>query len=130
MDLCIKKKKKKNNFETSAVFFQISMGVLKKNEQYNEEMTDICMFLNQYVPGAREENDPRAPENVLSGGDYLTFERHKQAQSAKRNGRTPMKRMEGLVPNLEGFHNQAEFLQVSALLSQMSWYHAMLFSRL
>ena len=106
------------------------MGVLKKNEQYNEEMTDICMFLNQYVPGAREENDPRTPEKILSGGDYLTFERHKQAQSAKRNGLTPMKRMEGLVPKLEEFHNQAEFLQVSTLLSQVSWYHAMLFSRL
>ena len=89
--------------------------MLKKNEQYNEEMTDICMFLNQYVPGAREENDPRAPEKILSGGDYLTFERHKQAQSAKRNGRSPMKRLEGLVPKLEEFHNQAEFLQVSTL---------------
>ena len=89
--------------------------MLKKNEQYDEVMTDICMFLNQYVPGAREENDPRALEKILSGGDYLTFERHKQAQSAKRNGRTPMKRMEGLVPKLEEFYNQAEFLQVKYL---------------
>ena len=95
------------------LLFQINLGVLQKNEQYNEDMTDICTFLNQYVPGAREENDQTAPEKVLSGGDYLTFERHKQAQSAKRNGRTPMKRMEGLIPKLEEFHNQAEFLQVS-----------------
>ena len=88
------------------------MGVLKNNEQYNEDMTDICAFLNKYVPGAREENDARKPDKVLSGGDYLTFERHKQAQSSKRNARTPMKRMEGLVPKMEEFHNQAEFLQV------------------
>ena len=74
-------------------------------------MTEICAFLNKYVPGAREET--RKPDKVLSGGDYLTFERHKQAQSSKRNGRTPMKRMEGLVPKMEEFHNQAEFLQVN-----------------
>ena len=91
------------------------MGVLKKNEQYNEDMTDICAFLNKYVPGARGDDDSRNPDKVLSGGDYLTFERHKQAQSSKRNGRTPMKRMEGMVPKMEEFHNQAEFLQVSSI---------------
>ncbi|XP_053398038.1 uncharacterized protein LOC123565316 [Mercenaria mercenaria] len=89
---------------------KINMGVLMKNEQYNEDMTDICTFVNQFVPGDDESTEK--PEKILSGGDYLTFERHKQAQSAKRNGRTPMKRMEGLVPKMEEFHNQAEFLQV------------------
>ena len=90
------------------------MGVLKKNEQYNEDMTDICSFLNKYVPGICEDDDnwQTKPVKVLSSGDYLTFERHKQAQSAKRNGRTPSKRMEGLIPKMEEFHNQAEFLQV------------------
>ena len=58
------------------------MGVLKKNEQFNEDMTVICTFLNKYAPGAQEENDSRKPDKVLSGGDYLTFERHKQAQSS------------------------------------------------
>ena len=56
------------------------MGVLKKNEQYNEDMTDICAFLNKYVPGARDDDGNK----VLSGGDYLTCERHGQAQSFKR----------------------------------------------
>ena len=94
--------------------FQINMGVLQKNEQFNEDMTDICSFLHQYVPGSSDDEDwQKNPEKTLSGGDYLTFERHKQAQSAKRNGRTPSKRLEGLVPKMEEFQYQAEFLQVS-----------------
>ena len=89
------------------------MGVLQKNEQYNEDMTDICTFIHKYVPGTSEDEDwQKRPTKILSGGDYLTFERHKQAQSSKRNGRTPSKRLEGLVPKMEEFHNQAEFLQV------------------
>ena len=90
------------------------MGVLQTNEQYNEYMTDICTFLNKYVPGVSQvdEDWQKKPVKTLSGGDYLTFERHKQAQSANRNGRTPSKRLEGLIPKLEEFHNQAEFLQV------------------
>ena len=54
----------------------------------------------------------KSQQKYLGGGDYLTFERHKQAQSSKQNGRTPSKRLEGLVPKMEEFHNQAEFLQV------------------
>ena len=94
--------------------YRSTWAFYKKNEQYNEDMTDICTFLNKYVPGVSEvdEDWQKKPVKTLSGGDYLTFERHKQAQSAKRNGRTPSKRLEGLIPKLEEFHNQAEFLQV------------------
>ncbi|XP_062571098.1 uncharacterized protein LOC134233123 [Saccostrea cucullata] len=93
--------------------FQINLGVLMKCEQYNEDMTDICEFLHTFVPG-HETNDnwQKKPDKVLSGGDYLTFERHKQAQSSKRNGRTPSKRLQGLIPKMEEFHNQAELLKV------------------
>ena len=96
------------------MYLQINIGVLQKNEQYNEDMTDICTFLNKYVPGVSEvdEDWQKKPVKTLTVGDYLTFERHKQAQSAKRNGRTPSKRLEGLIPKLEEFPNQAEFLQV------------------
>lgn len=84
-----------------------------KNEQYNEDMTDICEFIHKYVPGHDESDDwNKKPEKTLSGGDYLTFERHKQAQSSKRNGRTPSKRLEGLIPKMEEFHNQGEVLKV------------------
>ena len=93
--------------------FQINLGILRKNEQYNDEMTDICEFLHRCVPGHDDGDEwDHHPQQVLSGGDYLTFERHKQAQSSKRNGRTPSKRLEGLIPKMEEFHNQAELLQV------------------
>ncbi len=76
-------------------------------------MTDICEFIHKFVPGHDDsENWEAIPEKVLSGGDYLTFERHKQAQSSKRNGRTPSRRLEGLIPKMEEFHNQAELLKV------------------
>ena len=54
----------------------------------------------------------RKGQQIRSGADYLTFERDKQAQSSKRNGGTPSKRLEGLVPNMLEFHNQAASLQV------------------
>ena len=41
-------------------------------------------------------------------GDYLTFECHKEAQSAMQDARTPSSRLEGLIPKIEDFHNQAE----------------------
>lgn len=95
-------------------FLQINLGVLMKSEQYNEDMTDICEFVHKFVPGHDESDDwNKKPYKVLSGGDYLTFERHKQAQSSKRNGRTPSKRLEGLVPKMEEFHNQGELLKVN-----------------
>ena len=67
----------------------------------NEDMTDICHFMHNLVPGHDKSEDYRKnPEKILSGGDYLMFERHKQAQSSKRNGRTPSKRLEGLIPKM------------------------------
>ena len=87
------------------------MGVLQKNESKNEDMTDICKFLHKYVPG----HDPQSvtnPVKILSGGDYLTFERHKQSQMSVRDDETPSLRLEGLVPKMEEFHNQAEVLKV------------------
>ena len=108
----IPKKLKKNLLNFSNIL-QINVGVLMKSEQYNEDMTDICEFIHKYVPGHDESDDwSKKPEKSLSGGDYLTFERHKQAQSSKRNGRTPSKRLEGLIPKMEEFHNQAEVLKV------------------
>ena len=57
-----------------------------KSEQYNEDVTDICEFIHKYVPGHDESDDwNKKPEKKpLSGGDYLTFERHKQAVIQKK----------------------------------------------
>ena len=87
------------------------MGVLKKNEAKNEDMADTCKYLHQYVPGHREDST-ESPVKTLSGGDYLTFERHKQAQMSVRDDSTPSLRLEGLVPKLEEFHNQVELMKV------------------
>lgn len=87
---------------TTGKMLQVDMGVLQKNEKSNEDMTDIYTFIHKYVAGTSEDDDwQRRPEKILNGGDYLTFERHKQAQASKRNGRTPSKRQEGLVPKME-----------------------------
>ena len=88
--------------------FQVNMGVLKETAQFNDQMVDICQFRH-------EDNDSQSsqiPLKVFCGGDNLTFERHKSAQSSTANGRTPSSCLEGLVPKMEGFHNQAELLKV------------------
>jgi len=64
---------------------------------------------------SQEDNDPdnsNKPVKVLSGGDYLTFERHKEAQASMQDARTPSARLEGLIPKIEDFHNQAEWHKV------------------
>ena len=83
---------------------------MHKNENKLDEMQDIVGFLHQYVPG--HNDDPSSmlkPHKITSGGDYLTFERHKKAQELHADGRTPSKRLEGLIPNMEFFHLQAEW---------------------
>ena len=52
---------------------------------------------------------------ALSGGDYLTFERHKEAQSAMQDAKVPSARLEGFIPKFEDSHMQAELLKVCVL---------------
>ena len=92
--------------------------MLQKNEQYNDDMTDICSFFHQYLPGHNSSDSwQMKPHKILSGGDYLTFERHEQAKASKGDGRTPTKRLEGLIPKMEEFQNECEFLAVSMLVT-------------
>ncbi|CAH3024181.1 unnamed protein product [Porites evermanni] len=58
-----------------------------------------------------EKSAESKPVKVLSSGDYLTFERHKEAQSAMQDTRTPSSRLEGLIPKIEDFHAQMEWMQ-------------------
>ena len=92
-------------------YLQINMGVLQKNELYNEDMTDICTFLNKSVPGVSEADEDwqNKPMKTLSGGDYLTFERHEQAQSADWNGRTSSKRWRVSFQSLKSFTIKQSF---------------------
>ena len=75
-------------------------------------MTDIVTYSHKYVPGHNENCPESTPVKVLSGGNYLTFERHKEAQSAMQDARTPSSRLEGLIPKIEDFHTQMEWMEV------------------
>lgn len=97
------------------------LGVLRKNEQYEEDMIEILEYLHPYVPFHDPESNSK-PVKVLSGGDYLTFERHKEAQSSMQDARTPSSRLEGLIPKIEDFHNQAEWMKVTCNFKRQ-YYH-------
>ena len=101
------------------ITLQVHIGVLKKNECKKDDMIDIVSHLHQYTPGhsVDQEEQVQATEKVLSGGDYLTFERHKAAQSAKADGRNPSKRLQCMVAKMEDFHAQAEWQIVCTIMS-------------
>ncbi|XP_060583148.1 uncharacterized protein LOC132739445, partial [Ruditapes philippinarum] len=87
---------------------KVILGVLPKNETKIDDMVEICQFLHKYVPTCRDGE----PVKCLSGGDYLTFERHKKAQSTMQDSRTASERLEGLQAKFEEFHTQAEVNKV------------------
>ncbi|CAB3983540.1 Hypothetical predicted protein [Paramuricea clavata] len=64
---------------------EVNLGVLHKNEQYEEDMVDIVSFLHKYVPGHDEASSERKPRKGLEWRDYLTFQRHTEAQSAMQD---------------------------------------------
>jgi hypothetical protein len=95
------------------IHLQVHLGVLRKNEQYEEDMIEILEWLHRYVPGNSDEDDAtNTPVKVLNGGDYLTHERHKSAQSAMQDSRTPSTQLLGLVSKFEDFHTQCEWIKV------------------
>ena len=83
----------------------VHLGLLHKSENKLDKMPDIVGHIHQYVPG----NDRESLTKITSGEDYLTFERHKRAQELHHDARTLSKRLEGLIPNMELFHFQAEW---------------------
>lgn len=77
-------------------------------------MTKIVEHIHQFVPGHDIGDNPdKHPQVMLSGGDYLTHERHLGAQSGVGNCHTPTQKLLGLISKFEEFHNQAELLLVS-----------------
>jgi hypothetical protein len=96
---------------------RVSLGVLNKCENKSDEMLDICEEVHKHVPGHEDSEDiNHQPIRTAFEGDYLTFERIKASQSAKRNGRTPSKQLSGLLARTAEFHNQAELMKAI-------WYH-------
>ena len=92
------------------------LGVLQKREQQEEEMIDLLEWIHQYVPGHSTDDANKVPVKVLNGGDYLTHERHKSAQSAMQDGRTPSSQLLGLISKFEDFHTQCEWIKVMYLI--------------
>lgn len=90
---------------------RVHLGLMHKNENKLDEMQIIVKELHRYSPGHMnyDEEDDHKPIKITSGGDYLTFERHKSAQQLHVDGRNASKRLEGLIPNMELFHHQAEW---------------------
>ena len=76
-------------------------------------MIDILEYVYKYVPGhSDKEGELKTLVKVLNGGDYLTHERHKSAQSAMQDSRTPSAQLRGLISKFENFHTQCEWLKV------------------
>ena len=96
-----------------------------KNENKTDEMVQILSQLHQYVPMKRETMAMRVPctgdmeevcseslHHLLVGGDQLTAERVRGAQSLRRNSTTAAGRLDGFLPVSEDWHAKVCFLQV------------------
>ena len=96
-----------------------------KNENKMDEMVDILTHLHQYVPqkeltrsvevpgqGHPETIKSEALHYLLIGGDQLTSERVKGAQSVRKNSMHSAGRLEGFVAISEDWHAKVCFLQV------------------
>lgn len=96
-----------------------------KNENKTDDMVDILSHLHQYVPMAAETKKMKVPgtdvveeiqaENLhylVIGGDQLTVERIRGAQSMRRNSIHATGRLEGFIPITEDWHAKVCFMQV------------------
>ena len=104
--------------ETCSKTDRLNVGVLKKNENETDQMTDICQYKHQFVPNHGREDEGKSLIPIISGGDYLTHERTEGSQSGMANSLTPSGRLEGLISRFEEFHNQMELLTI---IKQILW---------
>ena len=102
-------------------FFQVPLGIIMKNENKTGDMVDILSHLHQYasmnvvnVPdtGARECIPSERMHHLLIGGDQLTAERVRGAQSIRKNSTHAAGRLEGYIPICEDWHAKVCFLMV------------------
>ena len=82
-----------------------------KNENKTDEIVDILTHLQQYVPKVESHTVVKVPNtekhevmvterlhHLLIGGDQLTAERVRGAQSMRQNSTHAMGRLEGYIP--------------------------------
>lgn len=90
-----------------------------------DEMVHIIDHLHQYIPtktktqaiyvpatGDTEVIKLQSLHHLLLGGDQLTVERVKEAQTIRQNSYTATGRLEGFVPVTEDWHAKVCFLQL------------------
>ena len=103
-----------------------------KNENKTDEIVDILTHLQQYVPKVESHTVVKVPNtekhevmvterlhHLLIGGDQLTAERVRGAQSMRQNSTHAMGRLEGYIPVSEDWHAKVCFLQVQFLVNQI-----------
>ena len=110
------------------LLFQVPLGIIMKNENKIDEMVDILTDL-QYIPMTTYTKTVDVPgtgdtelikldslHHLLIGGDQLTAERIRGAQSLRKNSTHAAGHLEGFVPVSEDWHAKVCFLQVCLIL--------------
>lgn len=104
---------------------QVPLGVLLKNENITEDMVEIMLHTQQYVPTLSKMLEVEVPgdsnvtvkvdhfHNILFGGDQLTVARARGAQRIRENSTDGTGRLEGLVPVCEDWHARVALVSVS-----------------
>ena len=89
---------------------KVTLGLLFKNENLNDEMVEILEELHdKYVPLRKahpdmEDDDTEVYKAVFFGGDQLTEERARNSQNSRGEGDTTFERLEGIIPKVEDWH--------------------------
>lgn len=93
---------------TYFILFQISLGILEKDENFTQQMIDIIAHLQQYVP--KTDSDKMIP--ILLGGDALSGERGEATERARLDAITPEDSLDGFLWKSEDWHGHVISLQV------------------
>lgn len=92
--------------------------MMDKNENKSKDMQEILQYLNvHYVPAVTATNEYDEEETVIAqkiqfGGDHLTFERAVKVKEAVCDSDTKYECLEGILPKVEDFHCELNFLMV------------------
>eukprot|EP00731_Ephydatia_muelleri_P006937 Em0003g1185a len=102
----------------------VPLGIILKNENKIDEMTEILTDLHQYVPCVTQEESASLStgqvvtkkteymHRILIGGDQLTVARMRSAINIKNNSWTATGRLEGFIPVAEDWHTKAIYLDM------------------
>ncbi|KAL5474537.1 hypothetical protein EMCRGX_G026495 [Ephydatia muelleri] len=102
----------------------VPLGIILKNENKIDEMTEILTDLHQYVPCVTQEESASLStgqvvtkkteymHRILIGGDQLTVARMRSAINIKNNSWTATGRLEGFIPVAEDWHTKAIYLDL------------------